>query len=145
MNNSRYLEAFELGRFDLMTRVGLARKAFQMRWVPVVGSIHCTYRASLTLFQHYRVQTRVVGWDGKWVYVAQEMLRGDRLCASLFTRTALIEKGKILPPAELLRHLGQGTVESPPLPPFVAVLNEGQDLKYQAAKEIAQGVQRDGS
>ena len=38
MNNGRYLQVMDLGRFDHFIRVGLLRETRRHRWMPLVGS-----------------------------------------------------------------------------------------------------------
>jgi acyl-CoA thioesterase FadM len=53
MNNSRYLEAFELGRFDQMVRSGALRHIAQRRYQAVVASIDVRYLDALKYRDEY--------------------------------------------------------------------------------------------
>jgi acyl-CoA thioesterase FadM len=71
MNNSRYLLAMDVGRWDLVVRTGLWRELWRRRWFPTVASATLRFRRALDPFQRYRLSTRVVAWDEKWCWLEQ--------------------------------------------------------------------------
>ena len=72
MNNGRYLTIMDLGRFHLMTKSGIFKKAvLQKHWMPVVADVSVRFRRSLEPFQGYQLTTRILGWDEKWFYIEQ--------------------------------------------------------------------------
>ena len=103
MNNSRYLEAFEMGRVDLLARNGMGKFLLQNKLAPVIGAVSVTYRLQLRSWQKYKVHSkfdffffffsffssffsflfhlnvfflsiRLVGCDEKWFYIEQDMV-----------------------------------------------------------------------
>ena len=76
MNNSRYLLAMDVGRWELVVRTGFWRELLRRRWFPVVGSATLRFRRPLDPFQRYRLVTRLVAWDEKWCFVEQRF-EGD--------------------------------------------------------------------
>ncbi len=81
MTNSRYLLAMDVGRWDLAVRTRFWRELLRRRWFPVLGSATLRFRRPLDPFQRYRLVTRLVAWDEKWVYVEQRFERGGHLHA----------------------------------------------------------------
>ena len=81
MNNSRYLLAMDLGRWELVVRTGFWRELWRRRWFPVVGSATLRFRRSLDPFQRYRLVTRLVAWDEKWCFLEQRFERGGHVHA----------------------------------------------------------------
>jgi acyl-CoA thioesterase FadM len=81
MNNSRYLLAMDVGRWDLVVRTGFWRELLRRRWFPVVGSATLRFRRPLDPFQRYRLVTRLVAWDEKWCFVEQRFERGGHVHA----------------------------------------------------------------
>ena len=69
MNNGRYLTIMDLGRADLMIRCGLGKVILKRRWMPVLGAVTIQYRRSLSPFQGFRLRTRILCWDEKWVFL----------------------------------------------------------------------------
>ena len=81
MNNSRYLLAMDVGRWELVVRTGFWRELRRRRWFPVVGSATLRFRRALDPFQSYRLVTRLVAWDEKWCFLEQRFERGGHVHA----------------------------------------------------------------
>jgi acyl-CoA thioesterase FadM len=81
MNNSRYLLAMDVGRWELVARTGFWRELLRRRWFPVVGSATLRFRRSLDPFQRYRLVTRLVAWDEKWCFLEQRFERDGHVHA----------------------------------------------------------------
>lgn len=107
MNNGRYLTVMDLGRLDLTFRCGLGGLLFRRRWRPVVGAARIRFRRSLDPFERYALETRLLGWDAKWLYLGQRFLRADGdLAAEAQVRAVFLGGGGPVAPAEILGALG---------------------------------------
>ena len=116
MNNGRYLTLMDLGRLDLIIRTGLHRVLRARKWYPVVGAAHVVYRRSLDPFERFTMETRLLGWDEDWIYLRQDMIKGDgRLAARAIFKTVFLHRGKRIPSADLAEAFGL-PAQSPPLP-----------------------------
>ena len=71
MNNGRYLALMDLGRLDLILRMGLLGNLVKLKWRPMVGAEFIRFRRGLRPFQAFTLRTRVVTWDDKWVFIRQ--------------------------------------------------------------------------
>ena len=134
MNNARYLESLEIGRFDQMTRMGLAQAAFREGLTPVVTTVQVIYRASLKPFQSYEVRTRVAGWDDKFFYVEQDIVCPNRMYTSALVKAAFLKNGKTLPPQQILERINLSSLSSPPLSTYMVTLTEGLAQQYTDMK-----------
>ncbi len=121
MNNARYLSLMDLGRVDLLARLGLVRLAFRGHWMPVLGAVSIRYLRPLGPFDRYELVTRLLGWDEKWFYLEQRFEAGDRLMARAIVKGLLRGPDGSIPSAAVLAHVGH-TDPSPPLPPEVTAL-----------------------
>lgn len=74
MNNGRYMTIMDLGRLDLVLRTGLFRLMMARGYLPVLGSANMRWRLPLGPFQRYRLETRAVCWDDKWIYLEQRFV-----------------------------------------------------------------------
>lgn len=138
MNNGRYLTIMDLGRFDLVLRTGLLRHMMKQKAMPVLSAAQVRWRLPLNPFQKFTLETRVVCWDDKWVYMEQRfILRGgpkDGAVAAIgvvkgsFYNT--VRKATV-PTPELLRALGLDK-QSPPMPEHIR--------EWQAAEEHLKAV-----
>lgn len=115
MNNGRYLSLMDLGRLDLIIRVGLMREVRRRRWMPLVGSATIRYRRSLAPFQRYHLHTRIVGWDEKWFFIEQRFVSRGELVAVGFIKGLFRAPGGNVAPAQILSAVGHPG-PSPDLP-----------------------------
>ena len=105
VNNGRILTLYDLGRFDLSVRVGLARTLSQKGWGLVVAGSSARYRRRVRMFDKVTIRTRVAGVDQRWIYVIQSMWVSDAPTSSVVLRTGVTHKGKVVPVDEVLRAL----------------------------------------
>lgn len=127
MNNGRYLTIMDLGRVDLIVRVGLLRLLVRRRWVPVVGMATIRFRKSLRPFRKYRLTTRVVCWDDKWTYLEQRFEAGGEILAQAYVKTVFRAGKRTLRSREVLRALDQEQ-RSPPMPSAIEALKLAEGL-----------------
>jgi acyl-CoA thioesterase FadM len=115
MNNGRYLTLMDLGRTDLVVRMGVVRRLLQRKWRPVVGSLTIRYRRSLEPFQRYELRTRLVAWDDDWFFVEQRFVRGGELVARAFVKGIFLGPEGRVPTQAVVDASGHG-IASPPIP-----------------------------
>lgn len=128
VNNGVYLSMMDLARVDLMIRAGLARKLRQHGWHPVVVAQTIRFRRSLTLFQSFTIETRVLGWDEKAFVLEQRFERGTELVANAVVRARFLARaGDRISPRDVLALAGESSA-SPVLSAEVARWNADQAL-----------------
>jgi acyl-CoA thioesterase FadM len=111
-----------------MIRAGLARKLRQQGWYPVVVAQTIRFRRSLTLFQTFTIETRVLGWDEKAFVLEQRFERGKELVANAVVRARFLARsGDRISPREVLALAGEYGA-SPVLAAEVARWNADQSL-----------------
>jgi acyl-CoA thioesterase FadM len=76
MTNGRYWTIFDLGRLDLVFRMGLGRVAWRSKWAPIVSGGTIQFRRELKPFQRFTLETRLVGWVGTRGIMEQRVLIG---------------------------------------------------------------------
>lgn len=119
VTNARYLSLADLARFDLLARLGfvplLARRGHRV----LLGTICMRFRRDVPLFARYKVRSRLLAWDEKWLYVEHLFEVGDRAAVVVLAKFLVIDGGreKLAPREALRRMLGEdGLVDSPPVP-----------------------------
>ncbi len=127
MNNGRYLTLMDLGRVDLMGRIGVARTAITRRWRPVVGSATIRFRRSLRPFERYTLKSRVVCWDEKWFFIEQRFERGGTVVAVGLVKGLMRGPAGNVPTAEVLRAIDV-TLASPDMPPAIRLWQQSDAL-----------------
>lgn len=97
MNNGRILTIFDLGRFPLALRVGLVAALRRRKWALTMAGASVRYRKRILPFRKYEMRSCCVGRDARFFYLHQSIWEGDACCASIVYRSAVIEKGKMVP------------------------------------------------
>lgn len=115
VNNGRYLSLMDLGRLDLIGSTGMLKVALRLGWRPIVGSLWMRYIRPLRLGQAFRIETRLLGWEGKWFYLEQRFYSGSQLVADGLVKALFVDKRGSLTCEEVLGHINYAE-PSPPLP-----------------------------
>lgn len=115
VNNGRYLQLMDLGRFALVARLGLGRAMMTRRWGAVVGAVEMEFLKEIPLFASFQLSTQIVGWDPKWVYIEQRFTRGRDLVAVGRVQGVFRANHRSVATAEVLAELGPWS-PSPQLP-----------------------------
>ena len=137
MNNGRYLSIMDLGRLDLMVRIGVVGQVMKNKWMPVLSAATIRYRLPLNPFQKFRLETKIAWWDDKWFYIEQRYLivGGDKdnaVAAIAFVKGSLYDRKsrKTVPSQELINLAG--SPDKPEKPDYI----ESWQASELAMKEI---------
>ena len=106
MNNGRVLTLYDLGRFHLSDRTGLAKVLKEKKWGFAVAGSTIRYRKRIKLFDKVTMHTQVVAYDERWSYIQQSMWVDGHPASSVLLRTAVVEKGKLVPSRKVMEALG---------------------------------------
>jgi len=118
-NNGRYLSCMDTGRMDMAFRAGLHRPMFKYKWMPLLGSSTIRYFKSLGPFQKFQLETRIAGWDEKWVFMEQKFIsRGHVYAVGVVKVLFRGPKGNV--PTETLMKYADINENSPSLPQWIA-------------------------
>jgi len=115
MTNGRYLALMDLGRVDLLLRMGALRLVVRRGWRPVAGSAAIRFRRPLKPFQKFELRTRIVCWDLRWVFFEQRIECGGKVAAEGLVRAMVWSVAGAVPTGEILAAMGK-EAPSPPLP-----------------------------
>jgi len=115
MNNGRYLPMMDLGRLDLLLRAGMLPAMLKLQWQPLVGAINIRYKMSLLPFAKYRLHTKIVAWDEKWIYLEQRFEKKNRLIARAHVKALFRSPKGNVRPEDLFRLL-QMNIDPPAIP-----------------------------
>ncbi len=102
MNNGVYLSIMDLGRMDLLQRSGVWPRLQRAGFFPVMADETISFRRSLQPWQRFTVETRIVGYDEKAVYIEQRAVVGGEIYARAIMRNRFVRKtGGTVSTAEL--------------------------------------------
>ncbi|MGD8191972.1 acyl-CoA thioesterase [Brevibacillus ginsengisoli] len=83
LNNAKYLEYMEWGRFELITQSGLSLEEMKSRGIlPVVVNINVNYRKEVLMGAEIKVVSRPLRLGGKSIVLRHELFnaKGDLVC-----------------------------------------------------------------
>ncbi len=127
LNNGRYLTLMDLGRVDLLVRLGVVREMRRRGWGGVVASATVRFRRPLNLLQRFDLHTRLLCWDDRWFYMEHRFVRGGETAAvAVIKARFMAEDGRRLPPAEVVAATDHA-MDSPPMPPGVREWVEAEE------------------
>lgn len=119
MNNGVYLGLLDYSRMDLLLRSGTwpAMKAAGV--YPVVSNQTIAYRRSLELGERFTIESRIVGYDERAVYLEQRFVRGGEVTARAYVAGRFLRRtGGVVGTAELGELIGVD-VASRPIPAWL--------------------------
>lgn len=113
INNGRYLTVMDIGRFDLIMRMGLMREARKRKWMPVLSAAKVRFRRELRLFQRYTLETRIVWWKTTHFVMEHRIVMASGANAGQIATIALMLGGlyeranrRFVPVEELMQAIG---------------------------------------
>ncbi len=125
MNNSRYLTIMDLGRVDFILRTHLFQEMKKIKAIPVLSTAQMRYRIPLEPFREYDLETRMVCWDNKWLYIQHRFIISKGKKAGAIAAIGLV-KGvfysrdtKETVPTRKLLEVTNLEQESPPFPDYI--------------------------
>ncbi len=119
MTNSKYLAWLDLARLDLMLRSRLAGELRRRGWYPVVANQTIAYRRALNLFARVEVETSILGWDDRCLYLEQRFLAGGEVAAHAIVRGRFLKVGGGKVPVADLLTLAGAEADARTLPAWV--------------------------
>ncbi len=145
MNNGRYLTIFDLGRFDLILRMGLAGPARRQGWIPVLSAASVLFRRELRLLQKFVVETRIVWWSGTQLVMEHRALTREADGREGVAARAMMGGGiyqrkgrRFVPVVELFEAIGLPYQDPPPKTPEIETALAAIDFLRQSARETVQ-------
>ncbi len=97
LNNARYLNYMELGRWDYSYRVGFLSLMKNKKWGFAVGGASIRYRRRIPFLAKFTLTTQLICHDGRWFYFLQETHRNHNICASALIKAGVTSKQGLVP------------------------------------------------
>lgn len=142
MNNGRYLSIMDLGRLDLMVRLGLIRNVLREKWMPVLSAATIRYRIPLMPLQKFTLETKVVWWDEKWFYMEQKFIIKEGKKAGAVAAIAFVKgsfyckkQRRTVPTSDLVTLMGLTESDTPARPDYITSWQKAEDDMRQLTKE----------
>jgi YbgC/YbaW family acyl-CoA thioester hydrolase len=114
MNNGVYLALLDHARLDLMLRSGAWQKMRDAKVYPVVTAQSIAYRKSLELGQRFQIESRIIGYDERAVYIEQRVVSKGEMYARAFVQGRFLrDAGGVAPIHEVGGIVGVVTADFP--------------------------------
>jgi len=141
VNNGRYLALADIGTVHWFIRTGVMNVARKQRAIPIVGDAIAKFRRDLRAFESFEIETRFLGWDHKWGFLAHRFIRNDRVIGVVATRGVFKGPNGTVDPGEFLAELSNSR-PSPPLPSWTRNFHNGCEAisEYLREEEKARGM-----
>lgn len=133
MNNARYVRELDFARFHYYAVTGLYEEVRRQRGGAVQGASSVRYRRTIPIFSAYRIETQLVWWDEKAIYLEQRFVTsGDN-----FVRAVALSKQCItnVDVVELMKRFPEGK-ERPEQPEELRVWLESIELSSQKLRKV---------
>lgn len=143
MNNSRYQTVMDLGRVDFIFRTGLYQEMKKIKAMPVLSTAKMRYRIPLAPFQQYDLETRMVCWDDKWLYIEHRFIiaKGER--AGVIAAIGLVKgafysrETKETVPTQKLLEITKLEQESPKFPEYILQWSQSDNALRDHVRETS--------
>jgi acyl-CoA thioesterase FadM len=139
MNNGRYWTLMDLGRTDLMLRMGLWRAVLRHGWTPVISAGKIRFRRELRFWRTFTLETRILCWAETWLVIEQRLVSKDSRGQDVTNAVALVKAGLydrkakgFVPVQTLLGEIGSD-VPSPSPSADVQAFLDAEDAMRRAA------------
>lgn len=106
LNNGRHLSLMDIGRYCHGMRMGLFKILKENNWGLMVAGNFTRYRRRIKFLQKFTLETKIVGYDDKWVYFYQQTKRGEVIHSAALVRTAITSKEGIVKAEKLVEKMG---------------------------------------
>jgi acyl-CoA thioesterase FadM len=93
MNNGRYWTLMDLGRTDLLLRMGLWRAVLRHGWMPVVSAGKIRFRRELRLFRAFTLRSRILCWSQTWAVIEHRIVSRREGGDEVVNAAALVRVG----------------------------------------------------
>lgn len=133
MNNARYLNYMELGRYDWMFRSGFFRYALSKKLISVVANTSIVYLRELGPFQKFKLTTRVSYWNERTAFFEHRFVSRGKTCSIALVEARLVSKDEKIRLDEIARELGLDS--SSALESSTAVVEEHRSLVKSLVNE----------
>ncbi|XP_031632969.1 protein THEM6-like [Contarinia nasturtii] len=77
MNNARYVRELDFARFHFYGLTGLYEGVRKNKGGAVQGASSVRYRKTIPIFSPYKVETKLIWWDEKAIYLEQKFITFD--------------------------------------------------------------------
>ena len=125
--NDRYHSFMDVGRIDLVLRMGWGRGIVKYKWNPFVLTAHIRYRYPLKVFQKFKLRTKLIYWDKQYFWMEHIFECKGRILATAISKNGATNKNGIVSTESVFQSLDQN-MTCPPCPDRIILLREAENI-----------------
>ncbi|MFY9178165.1 MAG: thioesterase family protein [Venatoribacter sp.] len=107
LTNARYPQQLDLARTNFLLKIGTAWLFAKMGWRSVLASQTLTFIREIKPLSEVTIETQVLSWDRKYLYMENRFMVEGRLHAKALARIAVLKNGRVLPFGDMLRDVAK--------------------------------------
>ena len=119
LNNGRTLTLYDLGRIPHFQQTGTTKPILKAGMYLTVAGVSVRYRGRIRPFTTAQMQTRVLGWDNRFVYVEQSLWQNGECANQMLLRQAIVKPGHGIVDPKEVASIVDVDPRSPDLPDWV--------------------------
>ncbi len=147
MNNGRYATFTDIGRLDLMVRMGLINTVIRDGLTPVLSLIVTRFRREMRCFDTFCLESKILTWKDNDIFMEHKLVftngkYAGQTAALIIVKAGLYSRKKrsYVPSSELLKSIGSNET-APPLGDEVKALLEcNEQFRKVTSRETVQSV-----
>jgi len=138
MNNVKYLKYLERGRVEHMIATHWLSEMYSRGIKALIANTEISYVRELKPFQRFKVETRISGWDDKYIYIEQLFTYKRTVFTAAVIRMAMVSvhSGKRISPAHVMSETFP-ELQPPTIPASALALNQLVAAQRQETQVIA--------
>ena len=141
VNNGRYLALADLGRITWFVRAGVLSRARRFRALPVISDSFAKFRRELKLLQPFEIETRLLGWEQRCIFLEHRFLVNDHVSGLVGVRCVFKSGRRTIYPSELFGGLS-ARANSPALPSWLSQFSDSCEALAQQLQAEERGPER---
>lgn len=141
VNNARYLALADLGRITWLVRAGVLSRARRFRAMPVISDAFAKFRRELKLLQTFEIETRLLGWEQRCIFLEHRFLVDDHVSGLVGVRCVFKSGRRTIYPSELFGGLS-ARAHSPVLPAWLSQFSDSCEALAQQLHAEERGPER---
>ncbi len=147
VNNAQYLRLMEFGRVEWIARMKLLRPILRGEVNFVVAGMSMLFRREIRWMRRFRIETRLVAFDQKWLFLQQDFLLEDGNTTKIAARGLLRIQTRTAKGAmavdDFFALVGASGLTSPPLPEEFAHWQLSSDVSLAHIRAEAEHTSRE--
>ena len=127
LNNGRAMTLMDAGRIPALYRSGVFRRVYGAGMYMTMAGATVRWRKRITVFNRLTIRTRIIGWDTRFFYVEQAMVKDGEVAVHAIYRVATTKGRGLVDTSDIVAMMGWQ--DGPTLPEWVAAWSDLENAR----------------